>query len=277
MSATLPSSNLAQLDPRARRDYLEAKGRVLESMLHNYCENETISRSLVFQGGGALHFVYNSPRYSENLDFVCPAFRDHRTALKASLEMGLEIEGDRIFPNIQEKSKGEGPDEHTANYLLVTYSPRNLPKGVLRIFERSVDKESYRESGRFSDLKVETPDELYADKMKTVISLISQGQPLNGKYLYDLDYITLSLRGNTTQEKLTQKAEEHKRPGIVTPEMFKKVQAYLKDPRNHNTLKRHIEASLMPDVLASSPIEANYFDSIAWQHFEPEDFFNNKN
>jgi len=58
----------------AERDVqtLRLRDEVLTNLLYHIAGNSFLWPNMIFQGGGALHFVYSSPRYSEDIDFVAP-------------------------------------------------------------------------------------------------------------------------------------------------------------------------------------------------------------
>ena len=109
---------------------------------HNLYSNglfSLLNDKIIFQGGGALHFVYSSPRYSSDVDFVDPSItddiQDYRNEL---LNIGSKYNLNTAV--IMKNQKGMWPGTE-----LVNFRPR---PGTLIIFPGYMEHEYAVDHGK---------------------------------------------------------------------------------------------------------------------------------
>lgn len=158
------------------------RDRILEGVLLSYAQDPQIAQSLVFQGGGALHFIYGSPRYSTDLDFVHATGAVPEATLLERLKQGAVIEGSTIVPNVK-----VAPGE-TIRMIRATYRMPSDITGKVEIAQ--IPSSSERVSvGKYAPLRVETPREIYADKVFATMARMDARGSLKPSDLFDLVYL----------------------------------------------------------------------------------------
>ena len=85
----------------ARSDILRIKDELLETMLDSFRSDDLLRKNLILQGGGALHFIYGSPRHSNDLDFVCEDLKNIQDEVKDRFKKGIEFNGTKIVPELK--------------------------------------------------------------------------------------------------------------------------------------------------------------------------------
>lgn len=229
------------------------RDEILEASLHSLAQEPVYTENLVFQGGGALHFMYGSPRYSNDLDFVAEDLESHREAFLGSLQKGVVVRGQLVVPRVKE---GE-------NFLRAAYSlDEGLPSGKLEIFaQRSFDNAPSR--GKFSPLRVESPSEIYADKIVATLARMNGRGSLKGTDLFDLHYIDTNLGRLVDVESLREKAASYGEQEDVNPEMFEEVARHIAEPDNQEAFRAAIGKTLMPDYFEHARFDGDFFKEAA--------------
>lgn len=69
----LSSDKLRQLAVKKQTTELNARREYIQHILLSYFYQQPQSGNIFFKGGTALRFIYNSPRFSEDLDFSTPS------------------------------------------------------------------------------------------------------------------------------------------------------------------------------------------------------------
>jgi hypothetical protein len=235
-----------------KQDVLRVKDGILNAILATIARDQVFNRNLVFQGGGALHFIYGSPRYSNDLDFVCENLEAVQGEIVEALQRGVSADGRRLIPLI--KSDGK--------LVRAAYSfGENQPSGKLEIYAQgSFDNQPT--SGKFSPLRVESPSEIYADKVIATLARMSQRGSLKPTDLFDLDYISTNLTCGVTAEDLRRKAASYGELKNVSPKMLERVAVYVQDPTRHDGFRATIGKSLMPDYFEHARMDTAFFDRV---------------
>ncbi len=252
----------------AERDVqtLRLRDEVLTNLLYSIAGRSFLWSNMIFQGGGALHFVYSSPRYSDDIDFVAPQF-DATTAdaIKDGLMSAIHLHDTIHYtPRVAK----EGKDPRKGDYLRIAYSASHTDREpTARVEIRQHTAEEYAPAtGRFSPLLVESPTEIYADKVVATLGRMAERGTIKPTDLFDLDYIVANLDGEASEDRIERKAGSYGHFGW-SPENVEAVLRYVTDPKNHDNFQRVIQKSLLPDVSAHRSFDAAYFEQAA-RHFE---------
>lgn len=238
---------------------LQLRDSILEAILYSYAADPVLSDNLVLQGGGALHFIYGSPRYSSDLDFVAKDMTAVIADIQESAHKGIDVGDHHINPHIKIKD----------NRLLfrIAYSiDQHKPCGKVEIIEQ----ESFNHAptgGKYSPIKVEKPSEIYADKIVASLSRLYRRGSLKGTDLFDFKYINNILHAEASKEEVEQKAASYGEEFLLTPDMFAQVISYIENPANHNSFRKQLHKTLLPDVFASKNLDEQYFKDAA-VHFK---------
>ena len=241
----------------ANPEVLRRRDEILEALLYSIASDDVLSDELVLQGGGALHFIYGSPRYSTDLDFVSENFPTIQDRLQSRLTTLLSERG--IIPRI--KSNRDG-DVLRAAYPLGD----QLPSGKVEITHQ-VSFDHAPTTGKYAPLLVEAPTELYADKLAANLIRLATRGSIKGTDLYDLDYLRTQFKTACSEAGLREKAASYDRADVVTPSQLQEIATHIRDPANHEGFARAIRRTLMPDVAKSITLDATYFRNAA-THFE---------
>jgi hypothetical protein len=113
---------------------------------------------------------------------------------------------------------------------------------------------------------VETPSEIYADKVLATLGRMNERGSIKATDLFDLDYIVDNLEGEAEEAKLERKAETYQYIGW-TKEIVEKVLSYINDEQNHDSFIKIIKKTLLPDVFETRTFDKEYFEKSA-RHFE---------
>ena len=265
-------------DQERHQEALRNRDCILTDLLHYIGQSETLQPELILHGGGALHFIYSSPRYSSDLDFVSPNLRANRQDIILDLTDMDEIyrsSSHKIIENYIPFLKRPKQPTH----IRVSYS-QNLPDTPIATVE--VDEQPALDyapaKGKFHPILVESPAELYADKIQATLERMQRGGPtgegsfregsLKGTDLFDLDYIVNNLGGIPSEELIFKKRDSHQGQGW-TRYNFEKVLRFISAKENHKEMIDAIRSTLMPDVYYAMKAKfgKEFFDKAA-SHFE---------
>jgi hypothetical protein len=236
---------------------LRERDEILNKLLYHIASSPSLSSGLILQGGGALHFVYSSPRYSNDLDFVCPNFRQDRDALIAELAKEFKIHDTVGYsPRIAKVEDG---------YFRVSYDPSKDQGLVVRVeVKDNTAEDFYPAKGAFSPLLVETPQEIYADKIVASLHRMARRGSLKSTDLFDLDHLVENLNGEAGPDKIDRKSASYGHIGW-SRETAEQVMRYIVDPANHDRFRKDIRRTLLPDVFANRHFDREFFEKAAEQ------------
>ncbi len=168
---------------------------------------------IVFQGGTAIRIFYNSPRFSEDLDFVLNGDTAFDLASRAEeLERYISSE----FHYLQEirvrVQKNTGDIQRIA-----VRSISDIPSQRLSINVELFSVPSHLNSPKILAyppinpvVRVEAPEEILVDK----IIAIALREYLKGRDIWDLYYLTNQLNVSTDRELLAKKAGDYGAEGL---------------------------------------------------------------
>lgn len=234
-----------------RSKVLKIRDRVLEGLLYYVAKHPELHENLILQGGGALHFIYSSPRYSEDIDFVCPDFRNKKDELVEKLNKEMRINKDIVYPSTLTSKD---------NFLRQSYhfKEANKPKGKIEIQEQ-IANEYKKTVGKFTPIQVETPNEIYSDKIIATFYRIQLRNSIKDTDIYDLNYILTVLNGNPTEQQIEKKAMDYNFYGL-NGRNAQKIINFILNKENHEKFKRNLNRTLMPDVFSTLKINQEYFE-----------------
>lgn len=234
---------------------LRERDNLLEDTLFGIAHNPKLNKKLIFQGGGALHFIYSSPRYSTDLDFVCPTLGQDSTEIKAELvRIG---EG-----NLRSRVAKDNPDILRVTYALAL----NQPVAKVEVYSQ-VAEEYDQTKGKFRPLLVETPNEIFADKIVASLERMNAKGTLKPTDLFDLNFLSGNLDIRVDPGRLERKSQAYGNRGWNRANV-QKVVGYIRNPSNHAEFRRIISKSLMADFEANKTMDRRFFEQAA-QYFLP--------
>lgn len=256
--------------------HLKEKDNILEESLDTLVDSP-LNDKIIFQGGGALHFIYSSPRYSSDVDFVDPSItediQDYRNVL---LNIGSKYNLNTAV--IMKNKKGI-----RAKWGHV----ENSPNAKVEIEERAAD-EYEKSNGRFS-LLVKSPEDIYTDKIFANIAryvdrkdkaselrlLNKEGTnklnipfPFKPSDFFDLNYLKNELGVNPVpKERIVNRARAYEKEEIVNYSNLTNMINMINDPDNHDFFRHQMEKTMMPDVFKVKKFDKGFFNSVS-EHFE---------
>ena len=232
-----------------RADAVRIKDKVLEAILYSFADDDFLAQRIILQGGGALHFVYGSPRYSSDLDFVTDSFRE----ITQYIPKEITVEEVTISPKAT-------PLKDKRFYLRYEH-----PSGIVGKVEvyRIPAFDVQETQGRFSPLKTESPDEIYTDKLKAILSRFHLRKSIKPADLFDLNYLSDMFKSSCSTDQLKRKAQSYEEYTLLEPSLIREVGAYISDAANHNQFQKGIVKSLLPDVANHISLNEAYFKRAA--------------
>jgi len=269
-------------DRERHQEALVNRDSILTDLLRYIGKNEQLKSELILHGGGALHFIYSSPRYSSDLDFVSPNLRAKRQEIILNLTDMDEIcrsSNHKIIERYTPFLKQPKRQPKEPNHVRVSYS-QNMPDTPTATIE--VDEQTAQDyapaKGKFHPVLVESPGEIYADKILATLGRMQRGGSIGGNSyregslkgtdLFDLDYIVNNLGGVPSEEMTFNKRDSYQGQGW-TRDNFEKVLRFISDKKNHKEMIDSIKSTLMLDVYYAmeNKFGSEFFDKTA-SHFE---------
>ncbi len=224
---------------KQKRRALRKKDELARGAMFSIAKHKQLPDRIVLQGGNALHFIYSSPRYSHDLDFV---LRDRETSMTKTVEMVCDVLSKEY--NI-EKANGNGTAARTVERVKYWFKDSDI-RGVIEIADQ-ISLDPVKTSGTFFPLMVETPSEIYADKIIATLGRMEDRGSLKGSDLFDILYIKDMLKVGATGGELARKAETYQFTGWKR-ETLEKTVDYILSEDNFPKMEKDIRKSLMPDV-----------------------------
>jgi len=240
-------------------EILKERDQILTGLLYAVASSPVLNPELILQGGGALHFVYSSPRYSSDLDFVFPNFILKADEAISELLNNTKIDEKMFYlPRLAKRD---------TSYARIAYDPPMEQGIVAKIELKDIPAEEFAPSqGVFHPLLVESPKELYADKVVATLHRMETRQLLKSTDLFDLDYINDNLDGKATDDKIERKAATYNYLGW-SRENAEAVIRNITNPANHELFRKLLRKTLLPDVYANRKFDSAFFENTA-RHFE---------
>lgn len=179
---------------------LAVKAEIMKEFLRALTVSE-FGQELVLQGGGALKFVYDSPRYSVDIDFV---LRTPARALTHFFELG------RILPRVFEHPLAAVAKPVGDNMLRLSLILKMENREVLstKIEICSVTSETaHSEPSEVGEVLVESPAEIIIDKLAANLDRLQRKNYVKTHDVFDVFYLinkfpSPEVKGVDVQRKL---------------------------------------------------------------------------
>ena len=243
-----------------QRDALIQKDKILEEALHSLADSDLVN-TMILQGGGALHFVYSSPRYSGDVDFVDESLfggsREYADRLK---EAGRDYE----ICKVKMMSSGLGVRAKWGH---------EEGKFLAKVEVEARDAGEYSPSEGKYPFLVKTPQDIYADKIFANIARHdarkNSGQfPFKPTDFFDLKYLTETLNCEApSKEVILRKARAYNEEQLVNSATLTEMIDLINDESNHDFFRACLKKSMIPDVYSLHDFDKAYFQKAA-EHFE---------
>lgn len=239
---------------------LRKRDKILEDSLFTLADSP-LQETIIFQGGGALHFIYSSPRYSSDVDFVDP-----------SIAQGV----DKYMQKVQQVG-----EQYPINKVKIMPSGLGVrakwghvdgdPLSKVEIEQRAADE--YNLSKSQYHILVKTPGDIYTDKIFANIARYVQRQNTNGSFpfkpndLFDIDYIQNQLNQEPVpKSRIMERAKAYDSEHIVNNENINNIINLIHDKGNHDFFRKCIQKTMKPDVYNHMKFDDKYFSKVA-EHF----------
>lgn len=239
-----------------KADSMRQKEALARDALFRAAKDRPLSKMVVLQGGNALHFIYSSPRHSFDLDFTLSSQKVGMTEAVSrfcnALSDGYEVS--------KTSSKNHEMGERTLDRIKY-WVPGTEVRGIVEICAQ-ISLNPVEAKGIFSPLLVETPQEIYADKIIATMGRMKARGSIKGTDLYDLAYIAETLKAIPAGGEIVEKARTYGFLGWER-ETLRKVVNHILSPENFALIESDIESKLIPDVAAISKFGAGFFEKAA--------------
>ncbi len=209
-------------------DYETIKKEVLHLDILTALDKEGFLRQLTFQGGSALHLMYGSPRFSEDLDFAGGRGIDFQT-INGFGECVMDYVNSfyRMSMNLKDKIR---PGEHTGMRVFELkfetnpenrHIPRRMIKVEIAACEAFTRESSYMNScydfipTTLEDLMIVTqsPEEILADKLLALPaafnSSTSEWSNIRYRDFFDIWFLKHQLGAQFDPELLQKKIDDY--------------------------------------------------------------------
>lgn len=259
---------------------LRLRDGILENMLVGISQSPA-SSLMVLRGGGALHFVYSSPRYSADLDFAAPELDSNRQKI-VDMGLGLKfaVNDVPIYPELRANN-----ENNIRIAYAVTPTKKSTPEADLR-FEyvktkirevadvsgklevvKDLPGKNRQSSGKYAPLLVETPDQIYADKIFANLNRMLTRGSIKGTDLFDLEWITANFEDGVASESMVEERARCRDHQGWSKEILEKVLRYIHTKAHHVGFQRQFRRSMDPDFYQSTTFDSAFFEKAA-QHYE---------
>jgi len=242
-----------------KAERLRTRDHILELLLFYIANNPEINKEIILRGGNALHFIYASPRHSSDLDFVAPDFKGKIIKIDKELSKTSKIDKKRLIIICSTLRR---------DLLRKKYAyeiGEGVPFGRVEVLDDKVFGHK-QTKGKFSPLLVATPSEIYADKIYATLNRFKERGSFKGTDLFDLEYIVESLKGEASEEEIERKAKHYNFIGY-DKQTVESILMRIIDPKLHDTYRRGIRRTMMPDFYNEQEFDKEYFKRCA-RHFE---------
>lgn len=238
------------------------RDEALDALLSFHSSTPEFTRHLTFQGGGALHFIYSSPRYSTDLDFACPDLAvKYESDLSNILARPVRFATELVTPTIKTNFSGIG-------HVKLSYK---LPTGLV-VKTEIVGVPAFHSSptsGKYSPLSVESPDELYADKIVASLIRMNTRSSLKPTDLFDLNWLSRNFRlfeRSNLASLVKSKLESYRAGNVKIQDLAGAIVSHISRPDYLAILHGELSKNLLPDVLNSMRLDDSFIKE-AERHF----------
>lgn len=236
-------------------EILQVRSEISEAVLRSFAAGSTLVKKPILEGGGAMRFVYDSPRHTSDLDFLLHT----RPWIYNEILEALKEEVESHDPTLSAWVK-------PISYRLIEcwYSSRlhDFVRARVKVDVkvRNVEGLQYQATeGRFSPLLVEIPSQIFAKKILATLENTRLGREVESEYLFDLGYLANNLNATSTIDEIRRTARIYHEEYVITQDLIQRVVDYIEDPSNHQNFIDEINATLSPEVASRYLFDEEYF------------------
>jgi len=233
---------------------LREKEKLARNALFIIAKHEPLSESLVLQGGNCLHFIYSSPRHSQDLDFV---LANKSTSITKIIDM--------IGSVLSAKYNVETSRNYLNKIRLIErvkyWKDDSNIRGIIEVADQ-ISLQPTTTEGEFHPLLVELPSEIYADKIIATLERMDTRGSIKATDLFDLLYIKETLKITPGEDELRAKAESYKSKGW-NKETLNKTLNYILSGKNFDKMEEDIRKSMLPDISKLYKFGREFFENAA--------------
>ena len=260
---------------------LRLRDGILENLLVGISQSP-VSNLIVLRGGGALHFVYSSPRYSADVDFAAPKLdADRQKIIEMGLGLKFAINDLPIYPELRadnennlriayvvEPTKKGAESESDLRFKYASPKTREFAdvSGKLEVV-RDLPGKSRQSTGKYAPLIVETPDQIYADKIFANLNRMLTRDSIKGTDLFDLEWISTNFEDGMASESMIEERARCRDHQGWSKDILEKVLKFIYAKDHHQGFQRQFRRSMDPDFYQSTTFDSAFFEKAA-QHYE---------
>lgn len=199
-------------DATVFREYLQL---LFLSRLYGYSAN----RQIVFKGGTAIHFIYNAPRFSEDLDFTVVMPEKEFTENLKKIFTALENEGQinfkqrKTFAGKRFLFTAELPDSVLKSFINLDFSFREKVFDLQNSFIKSEYPVLFT-----AQIPHMSKNEMVAEKIRAIM------HRKKGRDIYDLWY--LLAQGAKMDPKLTAEKFKYYDEKFILEELIERIEEF---------------------------------------------------
>jgi predicted nucleotidyltransferase component of viral defense system len=245
---------------QTKTNSMRQKEELARDALFRAAKDRHLSKLVVLQGGNALHFIYSSPRHSFDLDFTL-------SGPKVGMTEAVSLFCNALSDRYEVSKTSSKNHEMGARALdrIKYWAPETEIRGIVEICAQ-IALNPVEAKGMFAPLLVETPQEIYADKIVATMGRMKARGSIKGTDLYDLLYISETLKITASENEILEKARTYSFLGWERDTLHKVIN-HIRSPENFEKMRSDIDARLVPDIAAISKFGGDFFEKSA-------DFFN---
>jgi len=171
----MTESSFKQLIRKAKEMGLPESRLIRNYLQRKYLENLE-SENLILQGGGALRFFYNSPRLSDDLDFVY----ENEFAIEEACEVVKKVNARYLLKQKEGLTRIKAYFSFGEAEILLRIELFNVP---------AYTPKKLTLPGTTNKILVESPEEIKTDKIIALLDLFKRRKVVSMIDLYDLCYL----------------------------------------------------------------------------------------
>lgn len=248
-----------QIEQKAER--VRFRDWILENILIGVSKDKNTQGRLVLRGAGALHFIYSCPRYSADVDFAAPNFEeDKELVLDMVNNLYFVVENKPIRPELRASDNKR---------IRVAYFTPNQSEvnGKIEVVSDAVGRHRIS-TGKYAPLLVETPEQIYADKIFATMNRMEFRNSIKGTDLFDLEWLVHNFENGRASEELLDETAKARNYVGWTKQNAERVISYISRKEHHLGFLRQFRRSMDPDFFNSTNFDEEFFEK-ALRHFEP--------
>lgn len=232
---------------------LKEKEVLCRKALHAIAKEKCLTENIVLHGGGALHFIYSSPRYSLDLDF---SVRDPKTSITGIIEKIMDVLSMHFETRYQKNGKGNSSMIRAIERVKIREKGGSLVVNIELGNDISIDATATK--GEFNPLLVESAAELYTDKIIASLGRMAMRDTIKGTDLFDLFFIKNVLQQPLMRELLIKKAGHYGFFGWKKENALSII-SYITSAENKPKIIKDVKSTMMPDVARIYNPDDNFF------------------